>query len=101
MSGMDFNEYQELANRTLYGNEQVLTNCGLGLASETGEVLEVIQRYTFENHHLDREQLVKELGDVMWYLSQIAQWADIPLAEVATSNINMLQKRYPEMYAEK
>lgn len=98
---MEFNDYQELANQTLYGNEQILTNCALGLASETGEVLEVIQQYTFENHSLDREQLVKEMGDVLWYLSQIAQWADIPFSEVAESNIKMLQGRYPEMYQAK
>ncbi len=33
---MEFNEYQEAAKRTLYGNEQVLTNCALGLAGESG-----------------------------------------------------------------
>lgn len=101
MNKMDFNNYQELAKQTLYGNEQVLTNCALGLASETGEVLEVIQQYTFENHQLDKDKLIKELGDVMWYLSQIAGWADIPFEDVAKANIEMLQQRYPEMYADK
>lgn len=95
---MDFNEYQSLANRTLYGSEQVLTNCALGLASETGEVLEVIQKYTFENHQLDRDELVKEMGDVLWYLSQIAEWADISFDEVANTNIEMLKSRYPDSY---
>ena len=47
MNEMEFNDYQELANRTLYGNEQILTNCALGLASETGELLEVIQLMVF------------------------------------------------------
>ena len=95
---MDFNEYQSLANRTLYGSEQVLTNCALGLASETGEVLEVIQTYTFENHQLNRDELVKEMGDVLWYLSQIAEWADISFDEVAATNIEMLKSRYPDSY---
>ena len=95
---MDFNDYQELANRTLYGSEQVLTNCALGLARETGEVLEVVQQYTFENHQLDQSQLTKELGDVLWYVSQIAKWADIPLEEVAQGNLRRLQEKYPERY---
>lgn len=96
---MEFNEYQSLANRTLHGNEQVLTNCALGLASEAGQVLEVIRNYTFENHQMDQEELIKEMGDVLWYLSQIAKWANIPFEEVAKQNIDMLQQRYPERYA--
>lgn len=96
---MEFNEYQSLANCTLHGNEQVLTNCALGLASEAGQVLEVIRNYTFENHQMDQEELIKEMGDVLWYLSQIAEWANIPFEEVAKQNIDMLQQRYPERYA--
>lgn len=99
MNLMEFNEYQSLANRTLHGNEQVLTNCALGLASEAGQVLEVIRNYTFENHQMDQEELIKEMGDVLWYLSQIAEWANIPFEEVAKQNIDMLQQRYPERYA--
>ena len=38
---MEFNDYQKAANRTLYGNEQVLTNCALGLAGETGQVVDL------------------------------------------------------------
>ena len=45
---MEFNEYQEAANRTLYGIEQVLTNCALGLAGETGQVVDLVKAYTFK-----------------------------------------------------
>ena len=92
---MEFNEYQEAANRTLYGNEQVLTNCALGLAGETGQVVDLVKAYTFKGKDLDKEKLVHELGDVLWYLSQIAEWADIPFYEVAQENIETLNKRYP------
>ena len=92
---MEFNEYQEAANRTLYGNEQVLTNCALGLAGETGQVVDLVKAYTFKEKDLDKEKLVHELGDVLWYLSQIAEWADIPFDEVAQENIETLNKRYP------
>ena len=92
---MEFNEYQEAANRTLYGNEQVLTNCALGLAGETGQVVDLVKSYTFKGKDLDKEKLVHELGDVLWYLSQIAEWADIPFDEVAQENIETLNKRYP------
>ena len=93
---MEFNDYQSLANRTLrYGNEQVLTNCAVGLASESGEVLRLIQNYTFKNYDMPKEELIKELGDVLWYVSQIAEWANIPFEDIATSNIQMLEQRFP------
>lgn len=92
---MEFNDYQQAANRTLMGSEQVLTNCALGLSSETGQVVDLIKQFTFQNHDLDQERLTKEMGDVLWYLSQVAQWANISFDEVATENIRRLSKRYP------
>ena len=55
---MEFNEYQVAANRTLYGNEQVLTNCALGLAGESGQLIDLVKDYTFKGKDLDREKLV-------------------------------------------
>ncbi|MDF0479401.1 nucleoside triphosphate pyrophosphohydrolase family protein [Vagococcus sp. PNs007] len=98
---MEFNEYQGLANQSLAGDEQVLTKCALGLASETGEVLELIQKYTFDHYDLTKEALIKEMGDVLWYLSQISEWAGIPFEEVAKQNITMLRERYPERFEKK
>ncbi|EOA09533.1 nucleoside triphosphate pyrophosphohydrolase family protein [Pediococcus acidilactici] len=95
---MEFNEYQKKANKTLLGNEQVLTNCALGLAGESGQVVNLVKNYTFRGDDLDKEQLTKEMGDVLWYLSQVAQWADIPFEEVAQKNIKDLAKRYPHSF---
>lgn len=95
---MEFNEYQKKANKTLLGNEQVLTNCALGLAGESGQVVNLVKNYTFRGTDLDKEQLTKEMGDVLWYLSQVAQWADIPFEEVAQKNIKDLAKRYPHSF---
>lgn len=95
---MEFNEYQKKANKTLLGNEQVLTNCALGLAGESGQVVNLVKNYTFRGADLNKEQLTKEMGDVLWYLSQVAQWADIPFEEVAQKNIKDLAKRYPHSF---
>ena len=91
---MEFNEYQKSAKRTLFGSEQVLTNCALGLSSETGQVVDLVKRYTFQGADLDRGTLTKEMGDVLWYLSQVAEWANIPFDEVAQKNIDRLNERY-------
>jgi len=98
---VEFNDYQRAANRTLYGNEQVLTNCALGLAGETGQVVELVKRYTFHGQDMDHDALVKEMGDVLWYLSQVAQWADIDFDEIAQDNIQRLNDRYPNGYHKK
>ncbi|KRM12500.1 nucleoside triphosphate pyrophosphohydrolase family protein [Paucilactobacillus suebicus] len=95
---MEFNEYQAAAKRTLYGNEQVLTNCALGLASESGQVVDIVKNYTFRGQKLSKDQLIHEMGDVLWYLSQVAEWADIPFDEIAKNNIEVLNKRYPHGY---
>ncbi|UQS85504.1 nucleoside triphosphate pyrophosphohydrolase family protein [Apilactobacillus apisilvae] len=94
---MDFNDYQKAANKTLRGNEQVLTNCALGLGSETGQVVDLIKKYTFHGENLDHDQLVKEMGDVLWYLSQIAEWNNIPFEEVANFNIKRLNNTHNRM----
>ncbi len=60
---MEFDEYQKAAKRTLYGNEQVLTNCALGLAGETGQVVDLVKNYTFRGKNLDRQELIHEMGD--------------------------------------
>ena len=62
---MEFNEYQDKANRTLYGNEQVLTNCALGLAGESGQLIDLIKDYTFKGKKLDQQQMIHEMGDVL------------------------------------
>lgn len=94
---MELNEYQAQANRTLAGNEHVLTHLSLGLASETGQIIELVNKYTFQGNDLDKSKLTHELGDLLWYLSQVAQWADIPFDDVATENLAALAKRYPNM----
>lgn len=94
---MNLNDYQQNANKTLAGNEHVLTNLSLGLASDTGQVIDMIKRYTFQGSDLNKDDLKDELGDVLWYLSQIALWADIPFEDVAQSNLETLAKRYPNL----
>lgn len=91
---MEFNEYQKAAHETLTDDEQVLTNLAIGLASESGAVLELIQNYTFRGQSLTKEDLTKELGDVLWYISQIAEWANLSFEEVAQKNLQHVDEKY-------
>ena len=96
---MNINEYQKLAMTTLYpalSKKDVLINGVMGLCGEAGEAIDIVKKHLAQGHELDREKLIKELGDVAWYLAETATALDIDLEEVLTRNIEKLKKRYPE-----
>ena len=79
-------------------NIERLTTAGVGLAAESGEFLEIVKKMVFQgkpwNEH-NREHLIIELGDVMWYVAQACMALDISFDEVIQGNIKKLEKRYP------
>lgn len=98
---MHMNEYQKLAMRTAgeLTNEDKLINAVFGLNGEAGEIADHIKKHMFQGHKLDGEKLVKELGDVLWYIALGAEALGINLEEVAQINIEKLKKRYPEGFS--
>lgn len=96
---MNINEYQELAMATLnpeLNKKDVLINSVMGLCGESGEAIDIVKKWLAQGHELDKEHLIKELGDIAWYLAEAATALDIPLEQVFQSNIDKLKKRYPE-----
>ncbi|MDR9795243.1 nucleoside triphosphate pyrophosphohydrolase family protein [Aeribacillus composti] len=96
---MNLNEYQKLAGRTANLKDEALTNFALGVAGEAGEVADLVKKHVFHGHPLEREEMIKELGDVLWYVSQLAAWMGIELNEVARKNIEKLMLRYPNGFS--
>ena len=100
---MTLNEYQQLAARTIGPNrspEQQLCNAALGIAGEAGEVADTMKKHLFHGFPLDRDALVKELGDCMWYIAMLGTQLGIELDEIGRTNIAKLQRRYPEGFSE-
>lgn len=100
---MKFNEYQELAGRT--ANKDIkhkgsLANYGMGLAGETGEVVDILKKAVFHGHETDVAKLKDELGDVLWYLANLATELDLNLEDIADQNIEKLRKRYPDGFSQ-
>jgi len=96
---MTINEYQTLAMRTLnpaLSKKDVLINGVMGLCGESGEAIDIVKKHLAQGHELDRDALIKELGDVAWYLAETAYALDVPLEEVLQRNIGKLKKRYPQ-----
>ena len=91
---MKFTEYQELAKTTaIYPDNARIFYPALGLAGEVGEVCEKVKKHIRDGRVLDKEDLTKELGDVLWYLSALAGDLGINLEDVAVTNYNKLKSR--------
>lgn len=69
-----------------------------GLGGEAGEVVDLLKKYLFHNKPLDRDALVKELGDVLWYYELIRQTAGISWTEIVETNMEKLNARYNSHY---
>lgn len=92
---MTFDEYQIAAAETAVYNRNPQLKImypALGLAGETGEVVEKIKKF-YRDAVLDREALKLELGDVTWYIAALCTDLGFTLDEVAQANINKLRDR--------
>ena len=101
---MKFNEYQDKAAKyDLAEASNDLKSVGfiekvLGLVGEAGETADKIKKILRDKDGVvsdeDRELIVKELGDTLWYIASISRYLEVPLSEVASGNIEKLESRY-------
>ena len=95
---MQVNDYQKAAMATLnlaLDKKDVLINSVMGLCGESGEAIDIVKKWLMQGHELDKEHLVRELGDVAWYLAEAATALDIPLEAVFQGNLDKLRQRFP------
>ena len=79
-------------------NIERLLTAGVGLAAESGEFLEIVKKMVFQGKPWtddNREHLIIELGDVMWYVAQACMALEVDFDEVIERNITKLKSRYP------
>ena len=96
--------YQKLAART--ANTDLTTNeatmvAALGLCGEAGEVADMIKKVFGQGHVLDDDALLKEVGDVLWYVAAMCTARGWRLEDVARANIAKLEERYPDGFESK
>ena len=97
---MDADEYQESALGTLKAWGKIpeglndIIYLALAINGEAGEVAEVVKKAWRDGKEVDKEWLVEELGDVLWYVAVLAHELGVPLSEVMEKNIEKLRKRY-------
>jgi NTP pyrophosphatase (non-canonical NTP hydrolase) len=93
---MEFREYQLRAQLTDQLPSDVVIPL-LGLSGEVGSLLSEYKKFLRDGpaHELFPEKIAEELGDVLWYLANAATKFELNLDNVATSNIEKTQDRWP------
>ena len=96
---VDMWEYQYDAMRTKanYENQLEQITCAvMGIAGESGELVELLKKHRYQGHPLDLDELRNEAGDILWYLALLCDGMDTEMGQVAEENIEKLEERYPK-----
>ena len=91
---LTFNDYQLSAKATaVYNPDHAIVYPALGLAGESGEVAEKVKKWLRGDKELSNADVIKELGDVLWYIAALCSDLGVTMEEVAQGNINKLLDR--------
>lgn len=87
-----FEQYQSLASRTAPKHEDEKINFAMGIAGESGELIDLVKKFIFHKHQIDKIKIKKEAGDVLWYISQLMRIYDITFEDAFAT-----LKKYDEL----
>ena len=79
-------------------NIERLLTAAVGISAEGGEFTEIVKKMVFQGkpwNEDNREHLIIELGDVLWYVAQACMALEVDFDDVVKGNIKKLEKRYP------
>jgi len=82
-------------------NIERLLTAAVGINAEGGEFMEIVKKMIFQGKPFNednREHLIIELGDIMWYVAQACKALEVSMDDVVARNVQKLMKRYPEGY---
>ena len=99
---MTAQEYIAEVLRTYAGKETVedkLILGSLGLAGESGEVIDAIKKHLYAGHDLDGDALLMEIGDVLWYLALLCSIFGWTLDDALKVNVEKLHRRFPDGFS--
>lgn len=95
---MKANDYQKACMRTARSQDSdyLIMNGALGLGGEAGEVLDLIKKWRYQDHEMDFRKIAEELGDLLWYVSTMANGIGYDLETIMDMNVAKLERRYPK-----
>ena len=98
---MDINQYQEAACATaIFPKDKSLMYLTLGVCGEAGEIAEKVKKHIRDNTSSQqlRESLILEIGDVMWYLANLADAIHVDMSWILIENIEKIQSRIKNLW---
>lgn len=99
---MNLHSYQDAVMGGLLDKDadfdNLLITSVLGLCGESGEVADLLKKSRHQGVELDRDEMLDELGDVLWYLSRLLTLHDVTFDELAEMNMRKLAQRWPKFY---
>ena len=93
-----FVEHVRKLHNTTNVNIPLLLTSGIGLASEGGELNEIVKKIFFQGKPLDDDNIFhmkRELGDIMWYWMNACNALGLDPNDVIAENVHKLESRYP------
>ena len=100
---MEYNTYSELASRTMadlgYRQKDNL-HMVLGMVDELGEIAKIFKAELAYNKKIDYVNLEEEVGDLMWFVSNLCRTNNLDMGKVLDKNIAKLKVRYPDKYSD-
>lgn len=90
---MEFNKYQELAYMTANEQSKNIYYMTMGMTGEAGEIANKIKKVMRDGAALDKQDIAKEIGDVLWYCAGLCTVLGIEFEDVAELNIEKLKSR--------
>jgi len=96
MNLLDYQNYVEkLASQQSTSTEKDrLLLSVLGLNGEAGECADLVKKHIYHGKPLDKNSLILEAGDVMWYMAFLCNTLGVTIQEVVDKNVEKLQDRY-------
>lgn len=93
-TGMGFNEYQDFVkSMKVYPEKYAIIYPTLGITGEGGEISEKVKKWLRGDRELDKLELLKEAGDVLWYLASLADDLGYTLQDLVNENVKKLTSR--------
>ena len=98
----DLDVFQEEALRSMRNDlpyEAICSNMCMGLAGETGETVDIFKKHIYQGKDLDINDVIEEIGDILWYIANLCNVNKITMKECMESNVEKLRKRYPNGFS--
>ncbi len=93
-------DFEKISNRLQDESMIRLLHAGIGLATESAEFLDALNKVIYYGKELDKVNLAEEIGDILWYCAVALDELGVSFEEVMEKNIAKLEARYPEKFTE-